>query len=600
VTGETCIETRRQLGEIRGGSKKKPGRSALIVVACLILAVALVAVYLTLIRPEPQGTARTVLPDRKYVAVLPFRVLGDEEQLGYLATGLSEAISAKLFQLRELQVSSTSAVEGIDQNAPLQDVARELGVSLIVHGTIQGSGDRIAVTVKLEDVEKGKSLWAKPYSGLIPDLLTLEDQIYNELLTELQVNPSVEERSRAVVHYTDDTKAYDLYLRGRNALRGRQDITNVQTALDFFDQALKQDSNFALAYVGLSDGSLAMYDETKTGDWAQRAVAAGEQAQRLNQDLPEVYFTLGSVFSTIGRQAEAIAVLNRAIELAPNSDEAYRRLGAALVRAGRTPEALAAYQKAAELNPYYWLNYSALGGAHFEIGDYDEALAAFQRVTELEPDNVWGYLNMGAVRFSQGKYEESIPAFQKALAIVPSWDTYSNLGTAYFFLQRYEDAVRAFEKAYELNSNQHVVAGNLADAYRWSGRNEKAQILYERAIKLAYAELDVNPRDAKALSFLALYYSKKGDPAQASELIRRARSLDPDNVEFLYHESVVKLLAGNKEEALNSLGEAISKGYPIESIEMDPELKPLREMPEFEAIRAASAVKPGAAATPTP
>ncbi len=591
ATGETCAETRLQLGEIRKGPGKKSRRGALAAVAGLLLVVALAAIYFLMLPTGTRAPENAVLPDRKYVAVLPFRVLGDKEQLGYLGTGLSEAISAKLFQLRELQVASTSAVEGVEANTPLQSVARQLGVSLIVHGTIQGSGERIAVTVKLDDMESGKSLWAKSYSGLIPDLLTLEDQIYGELLNQLHVNPSVEERSRAVTHYTEDTEAYDLYLRGRNALRSRQNVGSVQQALGFFQEALKQDSNFALAYVGLADGSLAMYDETKGGDWAQRAVAAGEQAQRLNQDLPEVYFTLGSVYRTIGRQAEAIAVLNRAIELAPNSDEGYRRLGAALVGAGRTPEALAAYQKAVELNPYYWLNYSALGGAHFEIGEYDEALEAYRKVTELEPENVWGYLNIGAVRFSQGKYEEAIPAFEKALAIEPSWDTYSNLGTAYFFLGRYEDSVHAFEKAYELNPNQHVVAGNLADAYRWSGRKDKAQVLYDRAIKLAYTDLDVNPRDAKTLSFLALYFSKKGDSTKAADLMRRARTLDPDNVEFLYHETVVNLLGGDKAGALNSLEEAISKGYPVEAVERDPELATLRELPQYEAIRSAAESK---------
>jgi len=597
-TGETCAETRLQLGAIRKGPRTESRRGGLLALAGLVLVVvALAAIYFAMFPTRSEAPRNSVLPDRKYVAVLPFRVLGDEEQLGYLGTGLSEAISAKLFQLRELQVASTSAVENVKPNTPLQDVARELGVSMIVHGTLQGSGERIAVTVKLEDMESGKSLWAKPYSGLIPDLLTIEDQIYGELLDQLNVNPSVEERSRAVTHYTEDTEAYDLYLRGRNALRSRQNVGSVQQALGFFEQSLKQDSNFALAYVGLADGSLAMYDETKEGDWAQRAVAAGEQAQRLNQDLPEVYFTLGSVYRTIGRQAEAIAVLNRAIELAPNSDEGYRRLGDALSSAGRTTEAITAYQKAVELNPYYWLNYSKLGGVHFDIGKYDEALEAYRKVTELEPDNVWGYLNVGAVRFSQGKYEEAIPAFEKALAIEPSWDTYSNLGTAYFFMGRYNDSVSAFEKAYELNPNQHVVAGNLADAYRWSGRKDKAQVLYDKAIQLAYADLDVNPRDSKTLSFLALYFSKKGDSTKAAELMRRARTLDPDNVEFLYHETVVKLLGGDKSGALNSLEAAISKGYPIEAVERDPELATLRELPQYEAIRsAAEARKPSASA----
>jgi len=600
-TGQTCAETRIRLGEIRQGRSGRSRRGALAALSGLLVVAAIAAIYFVLSPSRSQTPENSVLPDRKYLAVLPFRVLGDEGQWGYLGPGLSEAISARLFQLRELQVASTTAVESVNPDNPLQSVARELGVNLLVHGTIQRAGDRIAVTVKLEDIGSGRSLWAKPYSGLVPDLLTIEDQICSELLTQLHVELSVDDRSQAVTRFTEDTEAYDLYLRGRSALRSRQNADNIRHALDFFQQALSRDPGFALAYVGLADGSLALYDETKEGEWVQKAVAAGEQAQRLNQDLPEVYFCLGSVYRTIGRRAEAIAVLNRAIELAPNSDDGYRRLGAALVGDGRTPEALAAYRKAVELNPYYWLNYSALGGAHFEIGEYNEALEAYQKVTELEPDNVWGYLNIGAVRFSLGKYEEAIPAFEKALAIEPSWDTYSNLGTAFFFLGRYQDSVKAFERAYEMNPKQHVVAGNLADAYRWSGRQDRAQAIYDRAIKLVYSDLEVNPRDAKALSFLALYFSKKGDASKAVELMRRARTLDPDNVEILYHEAVVKLLDGDQEGALTTLEEAISKGYPVEAVERDPELSNLRQMPKYAAIRSAAETKqPSAGATSTP
>lgn len=581
ATGHTGSGRRFQVRRFRGTARTWLRRGALLAAACTVLGLAFLAIFFFGIPGSKVEKGRAALPSREYLAVLPFQVVGDQARLGYLATGLSEALSAKLFQLSELQVASSTAVEKVDTSAPLQDLAKELGVTLIVHGTLQGAGDRLAVTVKLEDMNSGKSLWAKSYSGVTQDLLTMQDSIYGDLVSALRVSPSLGEQARAVTHSTEDSEAYDLYLRGRNALRGRQDQKNVQAALDFFQRALKQDSGFALAYVGVTDASLVLFDETREASWTQRAIAAGEQARSLNPELPEVYFALGSVYRTTGKEAEAISVLKRAIELLPNSDEGYRRLGSALGDAGRNQEAIEAYQKAVQLNPYYWLNFSNLGGVYYQIGQYDKALAAYRKVVELEPNNAWGHLNIGAMLLGQGKYEEAIPAFQKALAIKPSWDAYSNLGTAYFFLRRYGDAVSTFEKAVALSPNRYLLVGNLADAYRWSGEKDKANRTYDRAIELAFKELKVNPRNADALASLALYYAKKGDTSEALNFIRRARALDPDNVEYAYHETVVKSLAGDMEGALASLKNALSRGYPLEAVQEDPELNALRKLPAY-------------------
>ncbi len=144
---------------------------------------------------------------------------------------------------------------------------------------------------------------------------------------------------------TDNAAAYDLYLRGRNALRGH-DGKSIQSALDFFDQALKADPTFALAYTGVADASLRMNSIKSDSAWTQKALAAAQQAQQLNDKLPEVHATLGSVYRATGKYTEAVAELNRAISLAPKSDEFYRRLGDVYLNTGNVSQALDAYQKA--------------------------------------------------------------------------------------------------------------------------------------------------------------------------------------------------------------------------------------------------------------
>jgi adenylate cyclase len=143
-------------------------------------------------------------------------------------------------------------------------------------------------------------------------------------------------------------------------MRGH-DPKSIQAALDYFDQALKEDPKFALAYTGIADASLRMNSIKKDSLWTQKALAAAQQAEQLNDKLPEVHATLGSVYRATGKYSEAVAELNRALSLAPNSDDFYRRLGDVYLDSGNGAKALEAYQKAVQLNPYYWVNQNALG-----------------------------------------------------------------------------------------------------------------------------------------------------------------------------------------------------------------------------------------------
>jgi len=539
-----------------------------------------------ILRQERSGP-RSALPslsEGKFVAVLPFRILGDATSLKYVSDGLGEALTAKLFSNRDLHVSSISSVDSLKQQDSPEKAALELGANLVVYGTIQGAGDKIRVVVNLNDATASKRIWTQEFSGVSQDLLTIEDQIYTKLVSALQLGMKADELARANAHPTENIDAYDLYLRGRDSVRGAQNTDNLKKSIDLFEQALKKDSQFALAYTGLADSSLRMYHESKDNLWAEKALGAAQQAQHLNDQLPEVHFVLGRVYLETGKSNEALVELKNALKLAPNSDYGHRRLAEAYFAANHSKEAIESYKKAVELNPYYWLNHNDLGIAYLRIGDSEHALQEFRRVTEIEPDNPVGYRNIGLAYYRQGKWSECIPAYQKALQLMPHFATYTNLGVAYFYLKQYDQAAAMFEKAVEMNPNEEIAVGNLADAYRWSGQKDKADAAYGKAIALAYKELQVNPRNASSMGSLALYYAKKGDSAKAMEFIHRARSVANADVGQMYNEVVVLALSGKKQEALQALRATIAKGYPAEEARNDPELKNLQSLPEFQKL----------------
>jgi eukaryotic-like serine/threonine-protein kinase len=555
-------------------------------VALLVVLFAIPPLRHLIIKPAA-GTGSVVsgvppLSTGRYVAVLPFKIIGDTQSLGLVGDGLDEALTSKLFQFKELHLASDSDVAKVSSKDTLEKTARNLGVNLVIDGLIQGNADKMSIIVNLHDVADGKKMWTQQFSGVPNDLLTLEDQISSQLVTALNLTPTSEEMALSGTHPTDNVAAYDLYLRGRSALRGQQDEKNDEMAADLFKQAVQKDPKFALAYAGLADASLAIYSSKKDSLWSDRALSAAQQAQSLNDNAPEVHFSLAKVYAATGKSAEAITELQRALKLEPNSDDGYRTLGDVYRSTNRSAEALGAYQKAIDLNPYFWLNYNAIGIAYQNFGDLDKALAAFRKITELEPDNSAAFNNAGLILLQQGRYEESISEFQKAISLSANDDdAYSNLGFAYFDMKRYNDAVTNFAKAVELNPNDHVNMGNLADAYRWSGQKDKANETYGKAIELAYKELQVNPRNAYTLAFLGLYYAKKGQSAEALNFIGRARSLNKENVNYIYYDVEIQAILNHPDEALKLLREALQKGASFADAKSDPELASLQNRPEF-------------------
>ena len=529
------------------------------------------------------GVEQQVIP-AKHVAVLPLKLIGEPAGLAYIGEGVVEAITAKLFHLKDVQIASGSALAKIQADTPLPEAANALGANLIVSGNLQAEGDKIRLVLNLDDVAAGKRLWTQEFSGVKQDLLTLEDNAYSKLVAALSVKASSEEIARAGAHPTENVDAYELYLKGRNAMHGEVDASAVKAAIKDYEQALQRDPAFALAYSGIADASLRMYINTKDGTWAQKALGAAQQAQNTGESLPEVHFVLGSVYTATGKTAEAVAELTRALQLAPNSDDGYRRLGDAYRAAGNKDQAIKAYQKAVEINPYYWHNYNTLGLAYLRYGKNDEAVAALKRVTQLAPKNGLGYLSLGNAYYRQGKWEEAISAYKQSVEVEPNFQGYSNLGTTFFFHKRYAEAAPGFEKAVELEPQHQDALGNLADSYRWAGEKQKAADTYNKAIALASRDLQVNPRDASTMADLALYYAKTGRTSQGLQYIKRARAIAPTDIGYIYFEGVVQCLAGNTGESLASLRTALEKGYPVREAINDPEFDGLRSHPDFQRV----------------
>jgi len=533
--------------------------------------------------PAPAAVARA---QNQRIAVLPFRVTNGDEKLRVLAEGAAESLSAQLFQLKNVYVAAPNLAAEASHKGAAAKIAQELGVNLLVEGIVQGEGDKITVNVTVEDPKAGKTVWQKPFSGFRGDLLTVENTIYSDLVSALDLKTSDEDLMRSAMRMTDNYNAYELYLKGRDTVRRKPNVQGFKAALQYYDQAISRDPRFALAYAGIAETSMDLYGLTKDSAWSQKALNAAQQAKDLNPNLLEVHYALGSVYHQIGKSQEAIAEAKQALELAPASDESYRRLGHTYENAGQMPKAIEAYQKAVSINPYYWYNYSCLGVAQATVGDNKDALASLHRVTELAPDWASGYNNLGAIDFQMGKWNDAVAAYRASIKLEPTAEAHYNLGVAFYYLGLYKEAANALQQAVQMDPNRHEVVAALATAYRQLGDRDKSIASYNQAIELALKAYRVNPRNAGTLGGLALYYAEKGDLRSATDFIGRARAIDASNNLLMYNEAIIQALNGQTAGAMKSLREAFQKGYPPETARSEPEFAGMRSSPEFAKLMA--------------
>jgi serine/threonine protein kinase/tetratricopeptide (TPR) repeat protein len=556
----------------------------LVVPAMLALGMAILLPTLRHFGPPTHASVSSHRSSEKYIAFLPLQVLGSDEISKYQAQGITESMEAKLFPLRQVHMASPPAVEQARSKGSVQQIAKKLGVRFIVDGTFQRVEERLRIIIKLHDVTAGRILWEKEFSGFVQDLLTIEDQIFQQLISELHLETGPDEMVHLSFRPTGNIDAYEEYLKGRSAIRGSRDPAELKRGLEYFKQAIAKDPSFALAHAGVADSYVILYELTKDRGYAERALAAARDAQILNDNLPEVHFALGSANAVTGRSAEATSELRRAVQLAPNSDEGWRRLGTAYAAMGKHLEAIQAFERAVAANSFYWPNYNQLGAAYFLAGDNSKAAEAFQHIIELEPDRDTGYINLGMAQYREGQWEQAIQRFQKALTIKPSFAVYTDLGLVYFYSGRYEDAVEAHAKALALKPNAALAMANLADDYRQSGDTSRAAGFYQRAIAGANEDLQVNPRDTGTMKLLGETYAKLGQVHQGREYIRRARSIDPGQVGLIYSTGLIEALAGNKDLALENLRDALRHGFPWHQAQAEPDFKLLRDEPGYKSL----------------
>jgi len=401
----------------------------------------------------PWEAARPVIQpsfEKTRVAVLPLKSISPDPADEYFADGMTEELISAVSKIGDLRtISRSSAMRFRSTDKSITEIAAELHVGAVVEGSVRQAGNTVRINVDLVDVRNDEHLWSQSYDRKLEDIFAIQSDIASKVAEALQVHVLAQEKQRIERKATGNMESYTLYLKGLHH-KGERSEEGYRKAIQYFEEALKKDSEFSLAYAGLAECYNLMGDEgylppkesfTKAEEFARKAL-------KLDDSLAEAHATLAAVMQTYYyNQPAAEGEFKRALDLNPNYGRVCNSYGAYLAFMGRLDEAVAEIGRAQELNPL-----------------------------ALEVNNC------AAVIFNcVNEFEKSVEACEKMLRVDHNFlPAYQDLAEAYLEKSRFDDAVEVLQKALIISKGGAPVKARLGFAYARAGKTDKARgILHE-------------------------------------------------------------------------------------------------------------------------
>ncbi len=453
--------------------------------AVALLAITIGGYYLWTKRGPTTG-----VPQIKSIAVLPFKPLLAESRDESLELGMADTLIARLSNIREISVRPISSVRKYDalEQDPIA-AGREQRVDAVLDGQIQKAGERVRVTVRLLRVADGVPIWASQFDEKITDIFAVQDSISERVTAALAVRLTSEEQRGLTKRHTDDTEAYQLYLKGRYHLNRLTD-DGFFKGRDYFQQAIDKDPNYALAYAALADAynTLGGFDALASKEAFPKAREAAERALKLDESLAEAHSALAVVkFSYDWEFAAAEREFRHAVEINPSYSDAHKTNSYYLAAMGRFDEALREMKRAQELDPLNLEKIAGIGEILYYQRQYDQAIEQYRKALEMDPNSGFVHWALGRPFTAQGKYDEAIVEFQKAIPLSgDSPDEPAELARAYALSRRRDQAQKILAELKRLSEHKHIAPTVMAAIYGALG--DKTQAF--ESLNKAFSERD--------------------------------------------------------------------------------------------------------------
>jgi serine/threonine protein kinase/Tfp pilus assembly protein PilF len=371
-------------------------------------------------RPAEPGAA--LLGKTRSIAVLPFVNASADAENEYLSDGITDELINALTKVEGLRIASRTSVFAL-KGKP-QDVRATgalLGVSAVLEGTVRKAGDRLRITVQLSAAEDGRNLWSERYDRTLDDVFAIQDEIARTIVSTLRTTFLADIADPTPRRYTENLRAYSLYLKGRFCLNKRTQ-EGVLEAIGYFEQAIAEDRRYALAYSGLSDAYALQVDYRGVAvkEGLERARGYALQALELDDTLAEAHTSLGWVLHVYDWDWDGAGrAYRRALELNPGYATGHQWYSWVLLVTGNPDRALVEAHTALELDPSAISIRRGLGWLYYYTRRYETALYHTRRAIAMNPTSEENYRVLGLVLTQQGAYDEAGRAFREAITLSP-------------------------------------------------------------------------------------------------------------------------------------------------------------------------------------
>ena len=498
-------------------ASKSGVRRKAVLLAATVLLVALAGVLFF----GPSFSARVLPPrGRLMLAVLPFENLTGDPAQDYFSDGMTEEMISQLGNLDAQHlgvIARTSVMHYKHTEEPLDQIGRELGVQYVLEGSIRRDSDKVRITTQLIQLKDQTHVWARQYDRELGHLLGLQGEIAGEVSVEIQPalwghQPVTQANQQAVS--PQNYEAYDLYLKGQYFWNKRT-IEGFERAIDYYQQAIAKDPNYARAYAGLADSYalLAPYSLVSPMEYMPKARAAALRALELDKDLPEAHTALALIVQNYDFDWQTSErEFQRSIELNPNYATAHHWYAEHLMWRGRFDEALRESERARQLDPLSLIIAADNGAILLYSRQYDRALEKLRTVRELDPTfpRVTG-LMLRAYE-EKGMFAEASADLEKVRPFYNSWSC-QELAYVAARTGQQAQAELAITKLHELNRREAVDPIAFGEAYIGTGDKDQAIVWLNKAYahhSNALTGLKVDP----------IYDSLRSDP-RFQDLLRR-------------------------------------------------------------------------------
>jgi TolB-like protein len=439
----------------------------------------------------PSSSVAPAIPE-KSIAVLPFENLSSEKENAYFADGIQDEILTRLTRIGSLKViSRTSTAHYASSPENLPEIARQLGVANILEGSVQKSGDAVRVNVQLIEAANDSHLWADTFDRKLTDVFGVESEIAKSIADTLRVKLSAPEAQALNERPTENSQAHELYLKGMY-FWNKRNAADLKKALDFFNQAIALDPNYALAWSGVAQVYvlLPLYGGDSPAEALPKAKEAAQKAIALDPTLGVPHATLGNILTGTFEFAASIREFEKAIELDPNDATTHHWFGDSVLECiGDNNRAIAEHKRALELDPLSLAINIDLAYSYYMAARYPEAIAQIHKALELDPYSYLAHYNFGWILQASGDLPAAIVEYERAVALDSDPFALALLGQAQALAGNRPAALEILQKL--TVAKRYVPDYSVALVYLGLGEKDRAMDWLEKSIAEGQPDLNV-------------------------------------------------------------------------------------------------------------